>query len=100
MMTSKNKRVTKWKQIRKIVQYCKETGYCSFDFETDGAPYHSSLSYPTLLGISFQPGSSYTIPLGHFDSPFKDDYIKILKYIGKELLEERVEKYFQVFSLL
>lgn len=86
-MTSKNKRVTKWKQIRKIVQYCKETGYCSFDFETDGAPYHSSLSYPTLLGISFQPGSSYTIPLGHFDSPFKDDYIKILKYIGKELLE-------------
>ena len=75
------------REVDKLIENCKKTGYCSFDFETSGHEYHSPLGYPTIMGISFQPGSAFIIPLGHFDSVFRDEYQDIFKKISKELLE-------------
>lgn len=82
---SKLKLVTKWKDIRKLIKYCKQTKYCSFDFETNGEPYHAPTSYITVMGVSFQPGSAWVIPMDHFDSKFKGKARKILR-----LFDERV----------
>lgn len=80
-----------WEKVEQLVQYCKTTGVCSFDFETDGTAYHAPNSYPTILGVSFQPGSAYIIPLGHFESPFrkKDEWVKVLQYFGREVMMDK-----------
>ena len=75
------------KELDKLIEYCKKTGYASVDFEDSGHGQFSPLCYPTILGVSFQPGSAWIIPLGHFDSPFKDNYPKLLKKFSKGVLE-------------
>lgn len=75
------------KEIDKLILNCKRTGYASIDFETSGHDYHSALGYPTMLGVSFQPGSGFIIPLGHFDSPFKENYKDIFLNFSKKVLE-------------
>lgn len=83
------------RELDRVIKYCKATGYCSFDFETSGQPVHSPLGYPTIMGISFQPGSSWILPLGHFDSPFNEPtkqeskqlWLKLLKKFSKEVFE-------------
>lgn len=77
--------ITSWKGIKRVVEYCKQTKYCSFDFETTGFEYYEEYKHPTIIGISFQPGSAYVIPLAHFDSPFKDNYKEVLDYLGEHL---------------
>tara|TARA_R110002020_G_scaffold131482_1_gene293946 strand:+ start:7879 stop:10083 length:2205 start_codon:yes stop_codon:yes gene_type:complete len=87
-MDYKNYKIIKTeKELDRLIKYCKKTKYASVDFETNALPFHSSLGYPTILGVSFQPGSAWIIPLGHFDSPFKDDYVRILKKFGREVIE-------------
>ena len=46
-------------------------------------------SYPTILGVSFQPGSAWVIPLAHKESVFKenDEWVKVLQYFGREVIE-------------
>lgn len=88
-MKNRYKIVKKWATIKKVVQYCKDTGYCSFDFEATGVDPYSDDFYPTTISISFQVGSSYVIPLGHKDSIFKDEFIPILEYLGDELFENK-----------
>lgn len=75
------------KQVRTLIGYVKATGYCSFDFETNAKPIHKKEFIPTIVGISFQPGSRYVIPLAHFESPFKDnmEWLSILKELNTEL---------------
>lgn len=75
------------KGLKRLIKYCKQTGYASIDFETSGHEWHSPLGYPTILGVSFQPGSGWIIPLGHFDSPFKDEWEEILGIFSKEVIE-------------
>lgn len=74
-------------QLDELITHCKTTKYCSFDYETTGFQYQSPDQYPLILGVSFQPGSSGIIPLGHKDSPFKKNYQKYLFKFGKEVLE-------------
>lgn len=76
------------KELDKLIEHCKKTKYASVDFETSGHEFHSPLGYPTILGVSFQPGSAWIIPLGHFDSPFKDKFPEILKKFSKGVLED------------
>lgn len=76
------------KEVDKLILNCKRTGYASIDFETSGHQFHSALGYPTMLGVSFQPGSGFIIPLGHFDSPFKDNYKEVFLKFSKEVLED------------
>jgi len=57
--------------LRNLVQYCKQTGYASFDFETteltDLGTFDPDFCVNTLA-ISFQPGSAYVIPIFHEES--------------------------------
>lgn len=60
-------------QVHELVQYCKSTGIACFDFETTGLEQYAEDFKVTLLAISFQPGTSYTIPLFHFESRFTEE---------------------------
>jgi DNA polymerase I len=57
------------KQLNNLIKWVKETGVCSVDFETNGYPVYDDNFRPTILGVSFQIGSAWIIPLAHFDSP-------------------------------
>jgi len=85
-MPSTYKIITEEKQLHQVIAYCKQTGYACVDFESNGHSATSSLFLPTILGISFQPGSAWILPLAHFDSPFKHKWEKLLKLVGKELI--------------
>lgn len=81
--------------VKKVVKYCKMTGYCAHDYETSG--HHSSdhRGYPTCISIAFQPGYAYIIPLAHKDSPLRkgNKWKRVLKYIGRELIQnDRIVK--------
>lgn len=88
-MPSKLKRITKPKHLKELIEYCKKTGYASFDFETNALPINDPLFLPTVVGVSFQIGSSYTLPLAHFESPFRKNskWLRMLKKLGKEVFE-------------
>lgn len=75
-------------ELWELIGYCKKTGYASVDFETTGLKFWSDSEYPTILGVSFQPGSSWIIPLGHKDSKFRKNYKRILTIFGREVIED------------
>lgn len=77
------------KEVKKLIRYCKQTGYASVDFETNGEPFHKTSSYPTMLGVSFQAGSGWIIPLAHFDSPFleNDQWKDVFDLFCKAIIE-------------
>lgn len=79
--------IQKEKEVDELIKYCEKTGYASIDFETNGQPFYASSSYPTILGVSFQPGSSIIIPLGHHESPLKNKFEKVLTRFGKNIIE-------------
>lgn len=87
MNQSRFKIIKSWEGIHKLVKWCKQTKYCSLDFETTGGSFGNKIECPTIIGISFQIGSAYIIPLGHKDSIFKKEFQKILRYLSKELFE-------------
>jgi len=84
------------KEVKRVFRYVKQTGYCSYDFETttsmDVGAFSDSGGYITIVGISFQPGTRYVIPLGHFESVFKDDYIWILDMLNGVLQNPNIVK--------
>jgi len=84
--------VTTLEQVKELVGYIKEVGVCAFDFESTGLDWFrynpndldTSEFKATLLSISFQVGSAYTIPLHHFESPFTDAQVKsIIRYFER-----------------
>lgn len=74
-------------QVDQLIRYILETRYCSFDFETSSLKYYEESEYPTILGISFQVGSAWIVPLGHYDSPFRDFYKRVLLKFKKPVFE-------------
>lgn len=80
--------IKKFATLKKVVKYCKQTGYACIDYETTKGGFEFEHNYPLMLGISFQPGSCYVLPLGHFESPFKNNWVEMLVYFGKEVLED------------
>ncbi|MAO08045.1 MAG: hypothetical protein CL596_04960 [Alteromonas sp.] len=86
-MPSKFKIIRTKSTLKRVIRYCKQTGYACVDFETNALPINHPLFYPTVLGITFQPGSSYVLPLAHFDSPFKKSWPKLFKLFCKEVIE-------------
>lgn len=86
-MDYKYKFVENWTELHQLVAYCKQTGYASTDFETSGTNAMYPGSYPTILGVSFQPGSAWIIPLGHKESPFINEWESVLEYFGREIIE-------------
>jgi len=88
-MKSSYKIVKSFDQIKRIAERCKVTGYASFDFETkaEGGA-HSKNDDCTILGISYQLGFAYSIPLYHKDSPFTKEQVKeILTYLFIHVFE-------------
>jgi len=85
----KYKLVETWSDLHDLVAYCKQTGYASSDFESSGNNAMFPGSYPTLLGVSFQPGGAWVIPLAHKDSPSKanGEWLRMLQYFGREVIE-------------
>lgn len=77
-------------ELKKLVRCCLSTGYCSFDFETNGKPIYNKDFKPTILSISYQPGSGYAIPLDHFETlNYVDsgwDWLKELRYFGEKVI--------------
>ena len=73
-----------------LIQACKSTGYCSFDYETNAEPLYTNRFTPTLLSITFQPGSSVCIPLDHFERDKYTDgfsWKKAIKRIGRQVFQ-------------
>lgn len=75
-------------ELDQLISFCKQTKYACIDFETTGLEFWKPEHYPTILGVSFQIGSAWIIPLGHFESPFKDKFEKILRIFTKGVLED------------
>lgn len=76
-------------QVEEVVGYILQTKQCTFDFEstklTDMGVYDPNFK-ATLLAISFQHGSAYTIPLFHFDSPFtQEEVMHILRLFSDKV---------------
>jgi len=72
--------VTSFEKIKEIIEYCKRTGYFSFDYETasrsrdyEAFDYHRQEVVATSLSISFQHGGSYVIPLQHFSNELTEE---------------------------
>lgn len=85
--TNQYKMVEDFNTLKELISYIKQSGYCSFDFETTELTDMSTFDpdfYPTCLSLSFQQGSSYVIPLYHEENTFTDRLIEI---IMKELEE-------------
>lgn len=72
------------KEVEEILEHCRRTRYCCFDFETmaKGGP-HIPEDHATIVGITFQIGFGYSIPLYHFDSPLKGKEAKVLSLLGQ-----------------
>lgn len=76
-----------FKDLKRLIQACKQTGYASVDFETTGTELFRKEFLPTILSVTFQAGSSIIIPLAHPDSPFKNKWLKALKLFGSQVIE-------------
>lgn len=77
------KMVTDMVTLAELITYIKQTGYCSFDFETTELTDMGTFDpdfYCTTLSLTFQQGSAYVIPLFHPDSPFDNIQIESIFY--------------------
>lgn len=75
-------------ELDTLIQSCKYTGYCCYDFETAGTPLYNHDFRATILSISFQPGFGCSIPLQHHQTPKDFPWKKALLKIGHELIED------------
>lgn len=83
--------IKSFKELQQLVKACKKTGYCCFDYETNAEPLYKDTFKPTLLSVTFQPGSGVSIPLQHFEMPqeYQDKtWLEWLMYFGKRVLED------------
>lgn len=78
-------------KVREIVSYIEQTGDSCFDFETTGLEILTKEDeIPTCLSLSFQHGSSYVIPLFHFESPFTaEEVLEIIAYINAKVFANK-----------
>ena len=82
------------KDVATLIGYIKETKEVFFDLETAGNKEVSALAYYsddtiiTVMSFSFQHGSSYVVPIDHFESPFKgEERDRVLEVLKKHVFE-------------
>lgn len=79
------------RELKKLIDCCKATGYACCDYETDGSPIYNKSFKPTILSVSWMPGFGASIPLDHFQT--KDytspgwNWKKMLRKFGEEVIE-------------
>lgn len=90
-METKYKIITNKKELKKLIQGCKQTGYASVDFETNAEPIYNKSFKPTILSVTFQPGFGCSIPLDHFETKKYTskgwNWKKMLRKFGEEVIE-------------
>lgn len=90
-METKYKIITNKKELKKLIQCCKQTGYASVDFETNAEPIYNKSFKPTILSVTFQPGFGCSIPLDHFETEKYTspgwNWKKMLRKFGEEVIE-------------
>lgn len=77
-------------ELEKLVEACLKTGYASVDFETNAEPIYNDTFKPTILSVTFQPGSGVSIPLQHFEcseSHINKTWLEWLTYFGRNVIE-------------
>lgn len=84
------KRITTIGQVKELIRYCKQTKTASVDWETTGLKYYEPYEKPLCLSVSFQPGSSWVIPLAHKESCFRknNQWKKAIRLFGKQVMED------------
>lgn len=68
--------ITTLADFKQLIKYVLAAGICSFDYETTkltNLETYDPEFKVTLISISFQHGSAYTIAMEHFESPFDDE---------------------------
>ena len=79
--TNQYKIVEDFDTLQELIGYIKQSGYVSFDFETTELTDLGTFDpdfYPTCLSLSFQQGSSYVIPLYHFESKWTEEELRFI----------------------
>lgn len=76
-------------EVYQLINACKQTGLASVDFETNAKGIYTKEFIPTILSVSYEPGTSIVIPLQHFDSPFRKGkkWLKCLRRFGRGVVE-------------
>lgn len=89
-MRTKYRIITSHSELKRLIECCKITGYCCYDFETNAEPIYNNSFLPTILSVSFQPGFGCSIPLAHFETEKyvtgKWDWKKELRYFGEKVI--------------
>lgn len=71
------------------IDYCMQVGICCFDYENTTITdlgVHDPNFRATGVSLSFQPGSSYFIPLHHFETPLsEEDITKIVNRLNTDI---------------
>lgn len=82
----KNKR-----ELKKLIDCCKATGYACCDYETNAEPIYNKSFKPTILSVSWMPGFGASIPLDHFQTKEYTspgwNWKKMLRKFGEEVIE-------------
>ena len=82
----KNKR-----ELKKLIDCCKATGYACCDYETNAEPIYNKSFKPTILSVSWMPGFGASIPLDHFETKEYTspgwNWKKMLRKFGEEVIE-------------
>lgn len=82
----KNKR-----ELKKLIDCCKATGYACCDYETNAEPIYNKGFKPTILSVSWMPGFGASIPLDHFETKAYTspgwNWKKMLRKFGEEVIE-------------
>lgn len=82
--------IKSYSELEKLVEACLKTGYVSVDFETNAEPIYNDTFKPTILSVTFQPGSGISIPLQHFEcseSHINKTWLEWLTYFGRNVIE-------------
>lgn len=74
-------------EVDQLIECCKKTGYCSYDWETNAESLYNSTFKTTILSISFQPGFGCSIPTEHPQTPKNFPWKKAILKVGHDLLE-------------
>ena len=77
-------------ELERLVEACLKTGYASVDFETNAEPIYNDTFKPTILSVTFQPGSGVSIPLQHFECDklhVNKTWLEWLTYFGRNVIE-------------
>jgi len=86
-VSGKVKMIATIDEIKQVIRYVRQTKECCFDFETTDLTelgVHAEDFRATMLSISFQHGSSYTIPLWHHEHLDSDTFNhKVLSLMSK-----------------